>query len=42
MTNRYMAGDWRQFYLDIEDNTINSASLNFHGKMKILIFQHLF
>ena len=26
MGNRYMAGDWRQFYLDVEDNTINSAS----------------
>jgi len=26
MANRYMAGDWRQFYLDVEDNTINSAS----------------
>ena len=26
MTNRYMAGDWRQYYLDIDDNTINSAS----------------
>ena len=25
MSNRYMAGDWRQFYLDVEDNTINSA-----------------
>ena len=25
MTNRYMAGDWRQFYLDVDDNTINSA-----------------
>ena len=28
MTNRYMAGDWRQYYLDIEDNTINSASID--------------
>ena len=27
MTNRYMAGDWRQFYLDVDDNTINSASI---------------
>ena len=26
MSNRYMAGDWRQFYLDVEDNTINTAS----------------
>jgi len=26
MTNRYMAGDWRQYYLDIQDNTVNSAS----------------
>lgn len=28
MTNRYMAGDWRQFYFDIEDPTINTASLD--------------
>jgi len=27
MTNRYMAGDWRQYYLDIQDSTINSASI---------------
>ena len=27
MTNRYMAGDWRQYYVDIQDNTINSASI---------------
>jgi subtilisin family serine protease len=26
MSNRYMAGDWRQYYLDIQDSTINSAS----------------
>ena len=32
MTNRYMAGDWRQFYLDVEDNTINSASFEFSWK----------
>ena len=27
MTNRYMSGDWRQFYLDINDSTINSAAI---------------
>ena len=27
MTNRYMAGDWRQYYLDVQDNTINNASI---------------
>ena len=27
MTNRYMAGDWRQYYLDVQDNTINNASM---------------
>ena len=27
MTNRYMAGDWRQYYLDIQDESINSASM---------------
>jgi hypothetical protein len=27
MTNRYMAGDWRQYYLDVQDSTINSASM---------------
>ena len=32
MTNRYMAGDWRQFYIDIEDNTINSASFELSWK----------
>ena len=32
MTNRYMAGDWRQFYLHIEDNTINSASFELSWK----------
>ena len=28
MSSRYMAGDWRQYYFDIEDNTINSATIN--------------
>jgi hypothetical protein len=27
MTNRYMAGDWRQFYFDITNDDINSVSL---------------
>ena len=32
MTNRYMAGDWRQFYLDVDDNTINSAAFELSWK----------
>ena len=32
MTNRYMAGDWRQYYLDIQDETINSASIELSWK----------
>ncbi|MDX1596724.1 MAG: peptidase S8, partial [Nitrosopumilaceae archaeon] len=27
MTNRYMAGDWRQFYFDINDENINTAAI---------------
>ena len=27
MANRYMAGDWRQYYFDIQDESINSASI---------------
>jgi len=26
MVNRYMAGDWRQYYFDIQNESINSAS----------------
>ena len=29
MSSRYMAGDWRQYYFDIRDHTINSATINF-------------
>tara|TARA_Y100000996_G_scaffold409977_1_gene391526 strand:- start:16 stop:4257 length:4242 start_codon:yes stop_codon:yes gene_type:complete len=32
MTNRYMAGDWRQYYLDVQDSTINSASIELSWK----------
>lgn len=28
MVNRYMAGDWRQYYFDIEDPTINTAAID--------------
>ena len=28
MTSRYMAGDWRQYYFDIQDSTINAATIN--------------
>ncbi|MCH8915839.1 MAG: S8 family serine peptidase [Thaumarchaeota archaeon] len=27
MANRYMAGDWRQYYFDIQDESINSAAI---------------
>ncbi len=27
MVNRYMAGDWRQYYFDIQDESINSAAI---------------
>ena len=27
MTNRYMAGDWRQFYFDVQEPSINSAAI---------------
>jgi len=29
MTSRYTAGDWRQYYFDIQDKTINSATIDF-------------
>jgi len=29
MTGRYMSGDWRQYYFDIQDHTINAATINF-------------
>jgi len=32
MTNRYMAGDWRQYFLDINDNTINSGAIELSWK----------
>jgi len=28
MTSRYMAGDWRQYYFDIQDRTINAATID--------------
>ena len=28
MTSRYMAGDWRQYYFDIQDSTINAATID--------------
>ncbi|HJJ23494.1 MAG TPA: S8 family serine peptidase [Nitrosopumilus sp.] len=27
MVNRYLAGDWRQYYFDIQDESINSAAI---------------
>jgi hypothetical protein len=32
MTNRYNAGDWRQYYFDIKDSTINTASFDISWK----------
>ncbi len=29
MTGRYMSGDWRQYYFDIQDHTVNAATINF-------------
>ena len=29
MANRYMSGDWRQYYFDIQDDSINSAAIEF-------------
>ena len=28
MSNRYNAGDWREYYFDIEDKTVNSVAMN--------------
>jgi subtilisin family serine protease len=33
MVNRYMAGDWRQYYFDIKDDSINSAAIELSWKM---------
>jgi len=32
MSNRYMAGDWRQYYFDIDDKSINSAAIELSWK----------
>jgi len=32
MVNRYNAGDWRQYYFDIQDSTINAASIDISWK----------
>ena len=34
MTNRYNAGDWRQYYFDVEDRTINAAALEISWENK--------
>ena len=34
MTNRYMSGDWRQYFLDIDDRTINSGAIEVSWKEK--------
>ena len=32
MTNRYNAGDWRQYYFDVKDQSINTASISISWK----------
>jgi len=32
MTNRYNAGDWRQYYFDVKDPSINTASISISWK----------
>ncbi|MHA7646528.1 S8 family serine peptidase [Nitrosopumilus sp. S4] len=32
MVNRYMAGDWRQFYFDVQNESVNSASIELSWK----------
>ena len=32
MANRYMAGDWRQYYFDIQDESINTAAIELSWK----------
>ncbi|EPA04657.1 S8 family serine peptidase, partial [Candidatus Nitrosarchaeum limnium] len=32
MSNRYMAGDWRQYYFNIKDSSINSAAIEMSWK----------
>jgi hypothetical protein len=32
MANRYNAGDWRQYYFDVTDKTINSVAMNLSWK----------
>ncbi len=34
MSSRYMAGDWRQYYFDVEDDTINSAAIEISWENK--------
>jgi hypothetical protein len=34
MANRYNAGDWRQYYFDVQDKTINAVSLNISWQNK--------
>ena len=41
MVNRYMAGDWRQFYFDIQNELINSAAIDFMGLLMIQISLYL-
>jgi len=34
MVNRYNAGDWRQYYFDVQDSTINALALNISWENK--------
>jgi len=41
MANRYMAGDWRQYYFDIRDPGINAAAVELsweHGDTNLAVF----
>ena len=32
MVNRYMAGDWRQYYFDVQNEFVNSAVIELSWK----------
>ena len=41
MSNRYMAGDWRQYYFDIQNESINTAVIELSWNLMILILECL-
>src|SRR5207245_10660372 len=32
MSNRYNAGNWREYYFDVKDSTVNSVAMNISWK----------